>query len=128
MDQADKTIHGINQIVAQIVAPRKDKRTFADTFLTWAKVERDLEFVGNNIGYYHNASPNKVLIDKSYEVQTLIHDFETQLEMREDIYNAFVQAKKDMKKSGEWDTLSKEQQTYIKKTIEGREREGMNLD
>jgi hypothetical protein len=33
-----------------------------------------------------------------------------------------------MKKSGEWDTLSKEQQTYIKKTIEGREREGMNLD
>jgi hypothetical protein len=29
--------------------------------------------------------------------------------MREDIYNAFVQAKKDMKKSGEWDTLTKEQ-------------------
>ena len=106
----------------------KHGNKFADTFLTWAKIERDLEFVGNNIGYYHNASPNKVLIDKSYEVQTLIHDFETQLEMREDIYNAFVQAKKDMKKSGEWETLTKEQQTYIKKTIEGREREGMNLD
>lgn len=107
MAQADKTIHDINQIVAKIVAPRKDKkRTFEDTFMTWAKIERDLEFVGNNIGYYHNASPNKVLIDKSYEIQTLIQDFETQLEMREDIYKAFVQAKADMKKSGEWDTLT----------------------
>lgn len=48
-----------------------------DTFLPYAKVERDLEFIGNNIGYYHNASPKKELIDKSYEVQTLIHDFET---------------------------------------------------
>ena len=67
--------------------------------------------------FYQNVSPTKELRDASNEAESLVRDFGVESEMRLDVFNSKIAAKKNMKDSGKWDTLSPEQQRLVEKMV-----------
>ncbi|PFH53956.1 hypothetical protein AMATHDRAFT_38385 [Amanita thiersii Skay4041] len=100
---------------------------FQNVFLALAKEEQAFESVSEQLFFYQNVSPSKELRDASNEAEILIRNFNVESSMRLDIYQAKINAEKNMKASGEWDKLSSEEKRLVEKMILEGTRDGLAL-
>ncbi|KAF9013473.1 hypothetical protein BDQ17DRAFT_1231331 [Cyathus striatus] len=95
--------------------------------LALAKAETELDAIVEPLAFYQNVSPSKELRDASNEAESLIRDFGVESSMRLDVYQAKVNAEKNIKESGHWHKLSSEDQRLVEKMILDGTRAGLAL-
>ncbi|EKM79421.1 hypothetical protein AGABI1DRAFT_113982 [Agaricus bisporus var. burnettii JB137-S8] len=102
--------------------------TFESVFVELAFAETKLDAITEPLAFYQNVSPSKELRDASNEAEALVRDYGVESSMRVDVYKAKVAARDNLKKSGQWDKLSSEEQRLVDKMILDGTRAGLALD
>jgi Zn-dependent oligopeptidase len=85
--------------------------------LALAEGEDKFDSIAEPLSFYQNVSPSKELRDASNEAEKQIRDFGVESSMRLDVYQAKVNAQKNIKASGKWDKLSPEEQRLVEKMV-----------
>lgn len=111
----------------KIGALKPDECNFNSVFLALAESENEFDTIAEPLSFYQNVSPSKELRDASNEAEVQIRDFGVESSMRLDVYQAKVNAEKNLKASGEWDKLSPEEKRLVDKMILDGTRAGLAL-
>lgn len=69
------------------------------------------------LAFYQNVSPDKALRDASNDAESLVRQFGVESSMRIDVYQAKVNAQKNLKETGEWHKLNAEEQRLVDKMV-----------
>ncbi len=88
--------------------------------ISLADGENEFDAISEPLSFYQNVSPSKELRDASNEAEVQIRDFGVETSMRLDVYQAKVNAEKNIKASGEWDKLSPEEKRLVEKMVRSR--------
>ncbi|EGC36834.1 hypothetical protein DICPUDRAFT_54379 [Dictyostelium purpureum] len=123
---SDELIKTYDQGLQTIIDIPKEKKTFENTFDATERLN-----VAYSIKYSALTFPSSVNVDKeirdiSNEVESVLSKHSIENSMREDLYQAYVQCcqqNNDFKDS----SLTEEQKRYVKKTLEGFEKNGLQL-
>lgn len=125
MAQAEETIKQINAELDKIVNQAGKTRSFADTFKAYSHIENELIFTQANLGLYKTHSANVILRSQSKIIKKKLSDYSSELDMNVNLYKAMKQGLVDIKKTGEWDKLTAEEQFYANKTVNDFEADGL---
>ena len=82
-----------------------------------ADAENEFDGISEPLSFYQNVSPSKELRDASNEAEVQIRDFSVESSMRLDVFQAKVNAEKNLKASGEWDKLSSEEKRLVERMV-----------
>ncbi|KAF8650117.1 hypothetical protein AX16_005354 [Volvariella volvacea WC 439] len=104
-----------------------EESNFETVFLELARAETELDAVTEPLSFYQNVSPTKELRDASNEAESLVRNFGVESSMRLDVYQAKVNAEKNIKASGQWEKLSAEDKRLVEKMILDGTRSGLAL-
>ncbi|KAK2465233.1 hypothetical protein APHAL10511_002587 [Amanita phalloides] len=111
----------------KIGALKPDECNFESVFLALAESENEFDGEAEPLSFYQNVSPSKEMRDASNEAERLVRDFGVESSMRLDVYEAKVNAEKNIKASGKWDKLSPEEKRLVEKMILDGTRSGLAL-
>ncbi|KAF8349335.1 metallopeptidase MepB [Amanita rubescens] len=114
-------------LLDKVGALKPDECNFKSVFISLADGENEFDSISEPLSFYQNVSPSKELRDASNEAEVQIRDFGVETSMRLDVYQAKVNAEKNIKASGEWDKLSPEEKKLIEKMILDGTRAGLAL-
>ena len=84
---------------------------------TLAKSDAEFKVKVQPLSFYQNVSPSKELRDASTEAKNLARNFEVESSMRLDVFQAKVNAEKNLKQFGEWEKLSHEEKRLVEKMV-----------
>lgn len=85
--------------------------------LALAEADTLADAVAEPLSFYQNVSPSKELRDASNDAESLVRDFGVESSMRLDVFQAKVNAEKNLKESGEWEKLSAEEKRLVEKMV-----------
>ncbi|KAL0960667.1 hypothetical protein HGRIS_005696 [Hohenbuehelia grisea] len=100
---------------------------FNSVFVPLASSETSFDSILEPLSFYQNVSPSKELRDASNEAEVLARDYGVEQSMRLDVFQAKVNAEKNIKASGEWEKLSAEDQRLVEKMVLDGTRAGLAL-
>ncbi|KIL67827.1 hypothetical protein M378DRAFT_9095 [Amanita muscaria Koide BX008] len=123
----DELIAKDRTVQDKVGALKPEECNFKSVFLALAKSEDEFNNIAEPISFYQNVSSSKELRDASNEAEVQIRDFGVESSMRLDVYQAKVNAEKNLKASGEWDKLSVEEKRLVEKMILDGTRDGLAL-
>ena len=90
------------------VVALKGIRTFENTIMPINNLEYDYEFLAVPISFYSSVAVSKEMREASKTFDKNINDFNLDLWMRDDVYNCFIEYKKNADKDGSFIKLDKE--------------------
>ena len=105
-----------NQTINQLVG-NPGPRTYGNTVEPLALFESWISSKTTPIGFYTQVSDNKDVREAAKQFEKEIGDFQTDLWMREDLYQAFSNYVKSAKADKTFSKLNKETQRYVNKTL-----------
>ncbi|EGN98007.1 hypothetical protein SERLA73DRAFT_109304 [Serpula lacrymans var. lacrymans S7.3] len=92
-----------------------------------ADAETIFDIITEPLAFYQNVSLEKELRDASSEAESIVRDFGVESSMRLDVFQAKVSAEKNLRESGQYDKLNKEEQRLVEKMVLEGKRAGLAL-
>ncbi|KAH7885032.1 hypothetical protein F5I97DRAFT_1810510 [Phlebopus sp. FC_14] len=92
-----------------------------------ATAEAEVDVLVEPLAFYQNVATSKELRDASTEAEKLQRDFAVEESMRLDVFLAKVAAERNLRASGAYEKLSKEQQRLVEKMVLDGKRAGLSL-
>jgi len=123
--RAEKLFKLYNEKLDAIIKVPKEKRTFSNSFEAYEDADAHFSVENSSLTFPANMSIDKAIRDASNEVEAKISKFIIKTSMREDLYQAFVDAIAQNNGFTDLDAVS---QRLVKKTMEGFEKNGLQLD
>ncbi|KAM9963615.1 hypothetical protein ACTFIW_006851 [Dictyostelium discoideum] len=124
--QSEELMETYDKGLKEIIEIPKEKRTFANTFEATDKLDVKFRNIESSLTFLANASTDEKVRDVANEVEATLSKYSIATSMREDLYQAYVDCCKQNNDFKESD-LSKEQLRYVSKTLEGFEKNGLQL-
>ncbi|KAG2357602.1 hypothetical protein BDR07DRAFT_1453044 [Suillus spraguei] len=115
-----------NKAVSDQVAALPETECNFET-LPLANAETEVLIICQPLGFYQNVSTSKELRDASNQAKVLQQDFDVEESMRPDVFKAKDAAKRNLRKSGEWEKLTDEQRRLMEKMVLDDKRAGLAL-
>ncbi|KAH7927637.1 zincin [Leucogyrophana mollusca] len=94
---------------------------------TLATADAIVDIKAEPLAFYQYVATDKGLRDASTEAEALQRDYGVEQGMRIDVFQAKVAAEKNLRASGEWDKLNKEQKRLAEKMVLDGKRSGLAL-
>lgn len=117
-----KTNNTLNQIINT-----PGPRTFDSFLRPFTNLESDLEWDSQPLAFLSSVAVSKEMREASKDLDKEISDFNTDMWMREDLYDAFVDFKNQALKDGSYAQFDRETRRYINQTMYDFKRNGMGL-
>ncbi|KAL4065047.1 mitochondrial endopeptidase [Scleroderma citrinum] len=96
-------------------------------FLRLANAEAEFDIAADPLAFYQSVAPSKELRDASTQAEQLQRDFGVDESMRLDVFEAKIAAEKNLRESGGFEQLTKEQQRLVEKMVLDGKRAGLAL-
>ncbi|KAK5582392.1 hypothetical protein RB653_003975 [Dictyostelium firmibasis] len=124
--QSEDLMVAYDKGLKEIIDIPKESKNFANTFDATDRLDVMYRNTESSLTFLASASTDEKIRDVCNDVEATLSKYSIATSMREDLYQAYVDCCKqnnDFKDSG----LSKEQLRYVSKTLEGFEKNGLQL-
>lgn len=98
-----------------------------DPQLPLATADAQFDIAVEPLAFYQNVATSKELRDASTNAEQLQRDFAVEESMRLDVFQAKIAAEKNLRESGAFEKLTKEQQRLVEKMVLDDKRAGLAL-
>ncbi|KAL0947842.1 hypothetical protein HGRIS_013904 [Hohenbuehelia grisea] len=124
---ARETIAEDKKSVDEVGALAPRDCNFTSVFLRLAHIEARTSAITGPLTFYHNVSPSKQVRKASNKIGTLLGEYGVEQDMRMDLFEAKLNAEKNMKASGEFEKLTPEDKRLVEKMLLEDKRAGLAL-